>query len=48
MSNTHQTVSWIKSAVRILGYAILLINPILAVLALVGSEMIGILEEVGE
>jgi hypothetical protein len=45
----HQTISFIKSGIRILGY-LLLVSPhpiMFAVFALVVSEGIGILEEIG-
>jgi hypothetical protein len=41
----HQTISFIKSTVRILGYVWLLVNIPLAIALLVASEIIGILEE---
>lgn len=49
---THQTISFIKSFVRIVGYVLMiplsfgLLTP--AALVLVASEVIGILEEFGE
>ena len=41
----HQQVSFIKSAVRIVGYILLPFNITTAMLALVLSEVIGIFEE---
>jgi len=41
----HQTISFIKSIVRMLGYIGLLVNLPLAITLLVFSEIIGILEE---
>ncbi len=41
----HQQVSFAKSALRITGYLGLLVNPITAVIFLVSSEILGILEE---
>jgi hypothetical protein len=41
----HQQVSFAKSAMRITGYLALLIDPITAVIFLVSSEILGILEE---
>jgi hypothetical protein len=41
----HQTISFIKSGIRILGYVFLLFNLPIAVLLLILSEGIGILEE---
>lgn len=46
----HQTISFIKSAIRILGYACLAwSSPVLALAAvfLVTSELVGIVEEFG-
>ena len=45
---THQTISFIKSVLRIVGYVGLVIDLQIAVVLLVGSEIVGILEEVGE
>lgn len=42
---THQLVSFLKSAVRIAGYALILISIPGAVILLVISELIGIAEE---
>lgn len=44
---THQTISFVKSAIRILGYLWLPLNLDAAMALLVLSEIIGILEEVG-
>lgn len=41
----HQQVSFAKSALRITGYLALLVDPITAVIFLVSSEILGILEE---
>ena len=41
----HQQVSFAKSAIRITGYLALLVDPITAVIFLVSSEILGILEE---
>jgi len=41
----HQIISFIKSGIRILGYVFLLFNLPIAVLLLILSEGIGILEE---
>ena len=41
----HQIVSFIKSGVRILGYAFIPFNLIAATVVLVVSEVVGILEE---
>ena len=41
----HQQVSFAKSALRITGYLALLVDPITAVIFLVSSEVLGILEE---
>ena len=41
----HQRISFIKSALRIVGYLLLLLEPIAAVTILVCSEALGIAEE---
>jgi hypothetical protein len=43
----HQTISFIKSGVRILGY--LMMFPVLPVcsITLVASELVGVVEEIG-
>jgi len=41
----HQQVSFIKSALRIIGYLLLLLEPVAAVTILVASEALGIMEE---
>jgi len=41
----HQTISFIKSGIRILGYACLLFNIGWAVAFLILSEVVGIIEE---
>jgi hypothetical protein len=41
----HQQISFVKSALRITGYLALLVDPITAVIFLVSSEILGILEE---
>ena len=41
----HQKISFAKSALRITGYLALLVDPITAVIFLVSSEVLGILEE---
>lgn len=41
----HRTVSFIKSAIRIAGYALLMIDIEAAVSVLVLSELVGIVEE---
>jgi len=43
----HQTISFIKSTIRIVGYVMLPINLPVAAIILILSELIGILEEVG-
>ena len=42
----HQIVSFIKSGVRILGYALIPFNILYATMFLILSEIIGIVEEV--
>ena len=41
----HQQISFAKSALRITGYLALLVDPITAVIFLVSSEILGIVEE---
>ena len=41
----HQTVSFIKSAIRIVGYILIPVDLISAMLVLVVSEVVGIFEE---
>tara|TARA_B100001778_G_C18572773_1_gene623437 strand:+ start:1101 stop:1256 length:156 start_codon:yes stop_codon:yes gene_type:complete len=41
----HQTVSFIKSGIRIIGYILIPFNLTTAALALVLSEVVGIVEE---
>jgi hypothetical protein len=41
----HQQISFIKSALRTIGYLCLLANPLIAVTFLVLSEALGIAEE---
>ena len=41
----HQTVSFVKSAMRILGYIFLWFNLDLAIILLILSEAVGIIEE---
>ena len=41
----HQQISFIKSAIRILGYAFLFFDIVIAALTLISSEIIGIYEE---
>lgn len=41
----HQTISFVKSIIRITGYILLTINLPIAATVLVFSELIGILEE---
>lgn len=45
---THQGISFVKSAIRILGYVAILFNIPVAVFTLVLSEVIGVVEEIGE
>jgi len=42
---SHQRVSFLKSALRLIGYLLLLIEPVAAVTILVCSEALGIAEE---
>tara|TARA_Y100000592_G_scaffold47041_1_gene74744 strand:- start:716 stop:913 length:198 start_codon:yes stop_codon:yes gene_type:complete len=41
----HQLVSFVKSAIRLVGYTLLLVNLEVAVGVLILSEVIGIIEE---
>ena len=41
----HQLISFIKSAIRIVGYILIPINLLSAALVLILSEVIGIIEE---
>ena len=41
----HQIISFIKSGIRILGYRFLIINLPIAVILLILSEVVGIIEE---
>jgi len=41
----HQVVSFIKSALRIFGYGLILLDLTTAVIVLIGSEVVGIIEE---
>lgn len=47
MSLTHQQVSFIKSAIRILGYTLIFPLSVSVALVLIVSEVVGIVEEVG-
>jgi hypothetical protein len=41
----HQAVSFLKSGIRLLGYVFLIANPVVAVILLIISEIVGIIEE---
>ena len=41
----HQIISFIKSGIRILGYALLPFNLVMSVIFLILSEIVGIIEE---
>jgi len=41
----HQVVSFIKSSLRIFGYGLILLDLTTAVFVLIGSEVVGIVEE---
>lgn len=43
----HQTISFIKSGFRLLGYCLLPVDLLTAAAVLFFSEVIGILEEIG-
>jgi hypothetical protein len=41
----HQRISFLKSALRLIGYLLLLVEPVAAITILVCSEGLGIVEE---
>jgi len=41
----HQIISFIKSGIRIIGYALLPFNLVMSVIFLILSEVVGIIEE---
>jgi uncharacterized membrane protein len=41
----HTKISYIKSTIRIIGYILILVAPITAIVVLVVSELLGIVEE---
>tara|TARA_R110001592_G_scaffold96816_2_gene277692 strand:- start:199 stop:396 length:198 start_codon:yes stop_codon:yes gene_type:complete len=41
----HQIISFIKSGIRIVGYALLPFNLVMSVIFLILSEVVGIIEE---
>jgi hypothetical protein len=43
----HQHISFIKSGIRLLGYALLYYNILVGVGVLILSELLGIVEEIG-
>lgn len=43
----HQTISFIKSAIRISAYVIIPFDLTLAAIGLVLSEVVGVVEEIG-
>ena len=43
--SNHAKISYVKSAIRIIGFFVLLSNLPLGVLLLVGAEIVGIIEE---
>ncbi len=44
----HQSISFIKSGLRFIGYGLLAVNLAAAALVLMLAETLGILEEVGQ
>jgi hypothetical protein len=48
LSLSHQTISFIKSGVRIFGYYLLMYDLPTAALVLIFSEFIGVAEEIGQ
>lgn len=45
---SHQTISFIKSFIRIIGYIGLMFNLNIGIFILIVSELLGFYEEVGE
>lgn len=43
----HQTISFVKSAIRLLGYVCMLPVAPFAAIVLIVSEWVGIMEEIG-
>ena len=43
----HQVLSWIKSVIRIVGYAFLWKVSVVASIVLIVSEIVGVVEEIG-
>jgi len=41
----HQIISFVKSGIRIIGYALLPFNLVMSVIFLILSEVVGIIEE---
>jgi hypothetical protein len=44
-ASKHQTISFVKSTIRIIGYCFLPFNIVSATVLLVASEVVGIVEE---
>jgi hypothetical protein len=44
---THQQISFLKSAIRIVGYVAIPLDLLTAAVVLVVSEVVGIIEEIG-
>lgn len=44
---SHQTISFIKSGIRLLGYTLIPFNLVAAAAILFVSEVLGVVEEVG-
>jgi hypothetical protein len=44
---SHQSISFVKSIVRISGYGVFLASPAVCMALLILAEMIGIVEEIG-
>lgn len=43
--NYRTKIGYIKSAVRIIGYVLILMAPVTAIAVLIASELLGIVEE---
>jgi hypothetical protein len=44
---THQEISFLKSAIRFIGYALIPLHLPAAAVVLIVSEVIGVMEEIG-
>lgn len=44
---SHQTISFIKSGIRIVGYILIPVSLVPAAIFLIVSEIVGVVEEIG-